>query len=135
MTNGEGIIALSGLDAGTYAIAETKAPEGYAQLTHEIVVSIASELDGQELALANLKASVDAGDAQVEHIDAEAGMVTLAVTNRALPPGQTDARRLAQTGVGPVGSTLLLAGMGALGISRLTRAHTSQSRRHRRRTA
>ena len=135
VTNGEGIITLSGLDAGTYAIAETKAPEGYAQLTHEIVVSIASELDDQELALANLKASVDAGDAQVEHIDAEAGLVTLAVTNRTLPPGQTDARRLAQTGIGPVGSTLLLAGMGALGISRLTRAHTSQSRRHRRRTA
>ena len=132
ITDGQGQIALSGLDAGSYLVTETKAPEGYAQPAKEVEFHIAAELNAQDLCVTNLSAGIDAGDAQVDETDAEAGLIGISIPNTPLPPKASAAERLAQTGVGPIGGCLTVTGLALIGISRVTGRHTTARHRHRR---
>ena len=132
ITDTQGQIALSGLDAGSYLVTETKAPEGYAQPAKEVEFHIAAELNAQDLTIANLAAGIDAGDAQIEETNAEAGLISISIPNKPLPPKTSGAERLAQTGVGPIGGCLTVTGLALIGISRMAGRHATTRYRHRR---
>ena len=90
VTGSDGTFTVSGLDEGTYVIAETKAPEGYEPIDSDLTLTITADRDKDGQELADLKANLKGGDAQdagalnrtaVSGLDAKTGSVSLDVTN------------------------------------------------------
>ena len=74
-TDDDGIIAVAGLDAGTYMVTETAAPEGY-QCVDPFSVTIVSTFDGDDVTLA---ASADDSTVTSIDVDAGSGVVSIVV--------------------------------------------------------
>lgn len=78
ITNDKGIATFAGVDAGTYTIAEAKAPDGYEAL--KAPVSVKLEVTGLGTKQATLTAATT-GDATVTAVDGTSGIATITVEN------------------------------------------------------
>ena len=131
-TDSNGVVTIEGVDSGDYTVVETVAPDGYQRLQSDIQISIkptVSEADGH---LAKLTATCLSDDAHVSSISADDGIATLTVKNTPLPKADRPVERLAQTGVGPIASTLVLCGLVVIAVSlAANRGKRRVPRRHR----
>ena len=108
ITNANGLAQVIGLDAGTYALYETKAPGGYNKLKDPIKIVITATLDKTEDNPALTALTIKVDDSAAEKGDVTKGTVSTTVTNNS---GAT----LPETG--GVGTTLLVTALAlALGI-------------------
>ena len=78
ITNDKGVATFAGVDAGTYTIAEAKAPDGYEAL--KAPVSVKLEVTGLGTKQATLTAATT-GDATVTAVDGTSGIATITVEN------------------------------------------------------
>ena len=77
-TDDKGVATFAGVDAGTYTIAEAKAPDGYEAL--KAPVSVKLEVTGLGTKQATLTAATT-GDATVTAVDGTSGIATITVEN------------------------------------------------------
>ena len=126
VTGKDGTVTIRGIGQGTYRIVEEEAPAGYERQADPIVLAITPAIDAGSLRRTELTATVDAGSATVETVDARKGTVTLGITNEPVitPPANRTVERLAQTGVGPIVPALAITGVTAIVLSlRARRRH------------
>lgn len=120
ITDGNGIAYLIGFEAGTYALVETKAPNGYiipdGQMQLDVVETIGVDEDGKE-AVTDVKYTLTTGDEVTELPtevlgDVEIGDGSVAVTTIVNPKGFNLPRTGgAGTWMFAVGGILIMAGM------------------------
>ena len=131
-TNKSGKAKVARIDAGTYTIAETVVPDGYARPSGKATLTIAADYRAGE-ALATLKATTKSGNVTVGSVSADAGKVVLKAANTpkttkttkstvtktptTTTPTRTVTERLAQTGVGPIAGALVAGGIAVTAIS------------------
>lgn len=132
-TDASGRIAVVGLDAGSYTLTETRAPQGYALLDEPIAIEITHELNDQT---ARLGAGIDHASVTVTNVDAAAGSIAITVANDepGTPPGTTGKRTpgwIPQTGDAAFAAVAVLAisGVLAIAISRAIRRDGSATDR------
>ena len=105
-TGADGRLSVRGIDAGTYALHETRAPEGYDVQRDDLVVAVSSELDKARgtHSLGSLRASASGGEqasgsgqvpAGVSGVDKGTGVVAVTMSDpRKTPfPGTGDTAR------------------------------------------
>lgn len=81
ITNANGLAQVIGLDAGTYALYETKAPGGYNKLKDPIKIVITATLDKTEDNPALTALTIKVDDSAAEKGDVTKGTVSTTVTN------------------------------------------------------
>lgn len=81
ITNANGLAQVIGLDAGTYALYETKAPGGYNKLKDPIKIVITATLDKTEDNPALTALTIKVDDSAAEEGDVTKGTVSTTVTN------------------------------------------------------
>ena len=86
VTDRDGVVRVSGLDAGTYELRETEAPSGYEVMADPVSVTIASEFEGG----APVLSARENGNLTTVQVDETTGDVVLTVQNRVSAPGADD---------------------------------------------
>ena len=106
-------LVISGLDEGTYLINEVTAPDGYLALGDVVTLSIESELSDVDRSLKSFRATSSSQAPTLVEVQSDKGTLTLSIENerqpKDVPHSPTEA--LAQTGVGPIAGSLVLAGV------------------------
>lgn len=89
-TGDKGTFLVSGIDEGTYTIAEVEVPTGYEKIDQDITFALTSELNNSTISLGNLKATVSGGEhapddaeflTKVSKVETSAGQVSITATN------------------------------------------------------
>lgn len=127
VTDSSGTVLLSGLDEGSYLIAELKAPPGYERSSEELAIKIEARRNDEDRNLAALEARVTSGKAHVDEVSAENGLVNASVTNSPIK-STTPAKQLPQTGVGPIAAILIAAGLALVIVSHAADRRHARSR-------
>lgn len=122
ITGNSGSFTITGLDAGTYVLTETSAPDGYREVENAVQVTITSTLDNTTAALTDLDASMTGGDSSrlvsgltsnanedgVEFLDTSMGAVGVRISNE---------RATVMPYTGRAGRTLLIVAGSSLGTA------------------
>lgn len=117
-TDAQGVIRIPGVDAGTYTVTETRAPEGYQKIDRPFTITLTSSLS---LDASSVRAQVSHPAAQVEEQRAGQGTPRVKVLNAAV--GEPPVGGLAQTGDAALASVgvLALAGAGCCAVAVVVR--------------
>ena len=113
-TGKSGTLAIAGLDEGTYLINEVTAPDGYLALGDVVTLSIESELSEVDRSLKSFRATSSSQASTLVEVQSDKGTLALSIENERQPPkdvARSPIETLAQTGVGPIAGTLVLAGV------------------------
>ena len=119
----DGELAIPAMDEGVYVVHETAAPEGYEPQDTDIVLTIATELDQNEGALASLSAHVAGGEAASVEGDEATRLLSVSKRSGTVRLQAADDRMLELAGTGLQGNGALfvaaglLAGAGTTGLA------------------
>ena len=117
-TDSDGILSVAGLDAGTYTIAETQAPEGYELQDADITLTVTPTIDGLAGKLTDLAATVSGGEAVSVEGDEPTKLVNVNADSGTVRVQAVDDRtfQLANTGLAGIGVYMAVAsGLAAAG--------------------
>ncbi|MBE6472812.1 MAG: hypothetical protein E7Z99_04425 [Coriobacteriaceae bacterium] len=119
----DGELAIPAMDEGVYVVRETAAPEGYEPQDTDIVLTIATELDQNEGAIASLSAHVAGGEAASVEGDEATRLLSVSKRSGTVRMQAADDRMLELAGTGLQGNGALfvaaglLAGAGTTGLA------------------
>ena len=124
-TDANGVFEVSGLDAGTYTIIETAAPEDYDVWDTPITVTISPTFEGTPSALNNLTASLTGGEtgSEVTEVNKTTGVVSVKATD----DKEVDLPLTGQLGIaGSIALGVLLVGAGVVMTVRRSRQNEEE---------
>ena len=111
VSDSDGTLSIPGLDAATYTIAETQAPEGYELQDADITLSISSHIDGQGAVITDLTATVSGGEAASVEGDESTKLISVNADTGVIQIQAADDKtfQLANTGLSGIGAYMAIA--------------------------